>query len=87
MHQATMGVLKSFSHPAISLHSLSYVVFFDDVADMSRVLPKEEYILLIANIPYGFRLAGSINDEDPYKYSELQRMKKEFANLITTPLR
>jgi hypothetical protein len=35
--------------------------------------------LPIADIPYGFRLAGSINDEEPYKYAQLDKMVKDFA--------
>ncbi len=86
MDQDTMGVLKTFSHPTNSLHSLSYAVFSGDVADMTKLLPKKDYTLMIADIPYGFRLAGSVNDEEPYKYNQLERMIKDFANLTTAPL-
>ena len=86
MDQDTMGILKSFSHPVNSLHSLSYGVFCGDVSDMLRLLPRKEYSLLIADIPYGFRMAGSINDEEPFKYNQLEKMVKEFAQLTTAPL-
>ena len=86
MDQDTSGLLKSFSHPADSLHTLSYSVLCGDVKDMSTILPKKDYSLLIADIPYGFRLAGSINDEEPFKYSQLEKMIKDFAKLTTAPL-
>ena len=86
MNQDSMGLLKSFSHPSDSLHSLSYGVFCGDVAGMSNILPKKDYSLMIADIPYGLRLAGSINDEEPFKYNQLERMIKDFAKLTTAPL-
>ena len=62
--QNTIGSLKSFSHPLDSdLHSLSYSIYYGDVTDMTQLLPQKEYSLMIAGIPYGFRLAVSINDE------------------------
>ena len=86
MDQDTEGVLKSFTHPSNSLHSLSYSVFCGDVADMGTILPRKDYSLLIADIPYGFRLAGSVNDEEPFKYIQLEKMIKAFAKLTTAPL-
>ena len=81
-----MGVLKTFSHPRNSLNSLSYVVLSDDMVDMTKLLPKKGYTLMIADILYGFQLAGSVNDEEPYKYNQLERMINDFANLTTAPL-
>ena len=86
MDQDTEGVLKCFTHPSNSLHSLSYGVFSGDVADMGNLLPKKDYSLLIADIPYGFRLAGSVNDEEPFKYIQLEKMIKAFSQLTTAPL-
>ena len=86
MDQETLGDLKSFSHLADSLHSLSYSIFLGDVADMQQILPKKEYSLLIADILYGFRLAGSINDDEPFKYTQLEKVIKDFAKLTTAPL-
>ena len=54
--------------------------------DMLKLLPKKGYSLLIVDIPYGFRLAGSANDEEPFKYIQLEKMIKEFARLTTAPL-
>ena len=41
---------------------------------------------MLANIPYGFHLAGSVNDDEPFKYTQLEKMIKDFAELTTTPL-
>ena len=86
MDQDTLGEHKSFTHPTNSLHSLSYSVLCGDVADMLKLVPKKEYSLLIADIPYGFRLAGSVNDEEPFKYIQLEKMIKDFARLTMAPL-
>ena len=86
MDQDTTGMLKSFLHPSDSVHSLSYSVYCGDVAEMTRLLPRKEYSLMIADIPYDFRLAGSINDDEPFKYNQLEKMIKDFANLTTAPL-
>ena len=86
MDQDTTGLLKSFTHPSDILHSLLYGVFSGDVADMSSLLPKKDYSLMIADIPYGFRLAGSINDEEPFKYNQLEKMIKDFAKLTSASL-
>jgi hypothetical protein len=53
---------------------------------MLKLLPRKDYTLPIADIPYGFRLAGSINDEEPYKYAQLDKMVKDFAQLTIAPL-
>jgi hypothetical protein len=82
----TTRVLKSLSHPSDKLHSLSYGVFCGDVVEMLKLLPRKDYTLLTANIPYGFRLTGSINDEEPYKYAQLDKMVKDFAKLTIAPL-
>ena len=79
------GVLKCFTHPSNSLHSLSYGVFCGDVVDMGTLLPKKDYSLLVADIPYGFRLAGSFNDEEPFKYIQLDKMINAFVQLTTAP--
>ena len=86
MDQDTFGEHKSFTHPTNSLHSLSYSVLCGDVADMLKLLRKKEYSMLIADIPYGFQLAGLVNDEEPFKYIQLEKMIKDFARLIMAPL-
>ena len=52
------GTLKKFSHKQDITKDLFYNVFCGDVAQLSSKLPKKEYSLLVADIPYGFRMAG-----------------------------
>ena len=85
MERDTPRMLKSFSHTSDSLHSLSYSVYCGEVVYMTRLLPRKEYSLMIANIPYG-RIASSINNKEPFKYNQLEKMIKDFARLTTTPL-
>ena len=65
---------------------LFYNVYNSDVVDMLQVLPKKDYTLLIANIPYGFRMAGSSYDDTPFIFKQLDKMIKDFPQLTTTPL-
>ena len=44
-----------------------YNVFYGDVTEMNLKLPKEDYIQLIVDIPYGFQMAGSSYDDEPFK--------------------
>ena len=43
-------------------------------------------MLLIANIPYGFRIIGSMYDDVPFKYPQIEKMVKDFAELTLVPL-
>ena len=79
-------VLKKFSHKLDVTKDLFYNVYNSDVADMLQVLPKKDYTLLIADIPYGFRMAGSSYDDTPFLFKQLNKIIKDFAQLTTTPL-
>ena len=37
-----------------------------DVVEMSSKLPKKDYSMLIAGIPYGFRMVDSSYDDEPF---------------------
>ena len=53
---------KKFSHKKDITCDLYYNVFCGDVADMIQTLPKKEYTIMAANIPYGFCMVGSLID-------------------------
>ena len=59
--------VKSFLHRADPFRQLHYTVFNGEVANMLSILPKRHYTLLIADIPYGFRITGSMYDDEPFK--------------------
>ena len=80
------GTFKKFSHKKDITCELYYNVSCGDVADMNLSLPRKDYTLLIANIPYGFRMAGSSYDDEPFKFKQLQKMVKDFALMMTTSL-
>ena len=40
-------------------------------------------MLLIADIPYGFRMAGSTYDNEPFRFKQIEKMVKDFAELGT----
>ena len=79
------GALKKFSHKDIT-KDLFYNVFCGDVADMISKLPKKDYSLLIADIPYGFQMAGSSYDDEPFRFKQLEKMVKDFVELTIASL-
>ena len=61
-------------------------MYCDDVVEMIQILRKKEYTLLVADIPYSFRMAGSSFDEEPFRFKQLEKMVKDFADLTTAGL-
>ena len=80
------GTLKKFSHKKHITKDLYYNVFCGDVANMSSKLPKKDYSLLIADIPYGFRMAGSSYNDEPFRFKQLEKMVNDFAELTIVSL-
>ena len=89
------GILKKFSYKKDITRDLYYNIYYGDVAKMVLKLPKKEYTLLIANIPYGFRMVGSTiglrmarssYDDELFRFIQLVKMVKDFAELTTTSL-
>ena len=80
------ATVKSFLHRADPFKQLHYSVFQGDVVNMLDILPKRHYTLLIADIPYGFRITGSMFDDVPFKYPQIEKMVKDFAELTLAPL-
>ena len=80
------GTFKNFSHKKDITQYLYYNVVCGDVIDMIQKVPKKEYTLLIADIPYGFRMAGSTYDDEPFRFKQLEKMVKDFAELTTASL-
>ena len=76
---------KKFSHKKDITRELYYNVYCSDVAEMIQMLVKE-YTFLVADIPYGFRMARSSYDEEPFRFKQLEKMVKGFVDLITTGL-
>ena len=52
------GIFKKFSHKNDITRELYYNVYCGNVAEIIQMLPKKEYTLLVADIPYSFRMAG-----------------------------
>ena len=55
--------VKSFLHRSDPFRQLHYSVFYGEVGNMLSILPKRHYTLLIVDIPYGFRIMGSMYDD------------------------
>ena len=56
------------------------------MADMNLTLPRKYYTLLIVDIPYGYRMAGSSYNDEPFRFKQLEKMVKDFAEMMTTSL-
>ena len=67
-------------------YPLYYSVFNREVGNMLDPLPKRHYTLLIIDIPYGFWITGSMYDDLPYKYPQIEKMVKYFVELTLAPL-
>ena len=48
------GTFKKFSHNKDIIRDLYYNVYSGDVPEMMHIFPTKEYVLLIANIEYGW---------------------------------
>ena len=80
------GTFKKFSHKKDIICDLYYNVYCGDMADMKEKLPRKDYTLLISYIPYGFRMAWSMYNEEPFIFKQLEKMVKDFAEMTTTSL-
>ena len=78
--------VKSFLHKSDPFRQLYYSVYNSDVGNMLDILPKWHYTLLVADIPYGFRVSGSTYDDVPYKYPQIEKLVKDFTKLTLAPL-
>ena len=78
--------VKSVLHRADPFRHLHYCVFNRKVANILNILLKRHYILLIVDIPYGFRITRSIYDDKTFKYPQIEKMVKDFAELTLAPL-
>ena len=79
------GTFKKFSHKKDITRELFYNVYCGDMVEMIQKLPKE-YTLLIEDIPYGFHMAGSSYDDEPFRFKQLEKMVKDFAELTKASL-
>ena len=77
---------KKFSHKKDITRELYYNVYCGDVAEMITLVPKKEYTLLVADIPYGFCMVGSSYDEEPFQFKQLEKMVKDFVDFTTAGL-
>ena len=79
--------VQRFLHRADPFRQLHYYSMFNgEVPNMLSILPKRHYTLLIVDIPYGFRITGSMYDDVPFKYPQIEKMVKDFAELTLAPL-
>ena len=79
-------IVKSLLHKVDPFQQLYYSVYNGDVGNMLDILPKRHYTLVVADIPYGFRITSSTYDDVLYKYPQIEKMVKDFAELTLTPL-
>ena len=76
----------AFSHKKDITRELYYNVYCGDMVEMIQMLLTKEYTLRIADTPYGFRMAGSSYDDEPFRFKQLEKMVKDFVESTTTSL-
>ena len=68
-----LETVKSYLHKDNPFQQLHYSVFNGEVVNMLIILPKRQYTLSITDIPYGFRIMGSMCDDVPLKYPRIEK--------------
>ena len=53
----------------------------------AHTITKERIFFAYSEHSIWLSLAGSINDEEPFKYTQLEKMIKDFVKLTRAPLR
>lgn len=79
------STLQPFISRASPLQRHYWSLFNIDVKEISTI-PKRDFALAIADIPYGYKLRGSTLDDTPYKYKEIDHMIKSFKELTQSPI-
>ncbi|KAJ7514498.1 hypothetical protein O6H91_23G046600 [Diphasiastrum complanatum] len=77
---------KIFTWLLDPMWTFTYRVVCSNVSKLIEEVPKHEYTLAIADIPYGFRMPGSINDLKPFSYPQIMKLVIDFAALTTSSL-
>ena len=61
-------------------------VILGDFADITNLVPKKEYALVIADIPHGYNIRNTTYDCDPYTYQSFNTMVSRFLEVTTSLL-
>lgn len=73
--------LKKFYPAHDPLTTIHYNIYTCDMVDFAANIPRKPYKLAIADIPYGFRLKGSQNDESAYSYKQIDAMVSSLKSM------
>ena len=68
------------------LDTVQYQVIQGNYEDISKLIPKRVYALVIANIPHGFNIPNIDYDSDPYTYQALSKVVAGFVEVTSSPL-
>jgi len=68
------------------LDTIQYQVIQGDCEDISKLVPKRDYALVIADIPHGFNIPNICYDIDPYTYQAFNKLVAGFKEVTSSPL-
>jgi hypothetical protein len=66
--------------------TLSYHVAVGEVRQMDLALQQQNLTLAIADLPYGFNVEGSENDNAPFHFQDVVNMVESFVKVTTSPV-
>ena len=68
------------------LDIIQYQVIQGDCEDISNVIAKRYYALVIADTPHGFNIRNIDYDSDPYTYQSFRKLVAGFVEVTSLPL-
>ena len=68
------------------LDTIQYQVIQGDCEDITKLIPKRDYALVIADIPHGFNIPNICYDNDPYTYQAFNKVVAGFKEVTSSPL-
>ena len=74
-------------HILLLLGRLCFIILSGgDCLELQKLIPKGDYSLVIADIPYGFNHEGSTFDENPFTYQNTKKLIRQLKEVSIAPI-
>jgi hypothetical protein len=67
------------------LDTFQYKVILGDCEQLTNIVPKKEYSLVIVDIPHGYNIQNIGYDTEPYTYQDFNKVVMGFMEVTTSP--
>ena len=67
------------------LESVQHKVILGDFEQLENIVPKNEYSLVIVDIPHGYNIQNIGYDTEPYTYQAFNKVVMGFTEVKTSP--